>query len=172
MDFNVRPIAKKWFSAATPTNYKPNAIATIETDEDAITVTADNMETDVVIKIVKAATASTAMAVALAEGTITITLGTDATVSPITVDDTLNTAELIVAAITALDGFTATFDLDGEGVIDTVTSEDISFINGNYGTPCMESNICLQSGGTYYVCIEADQSIYNTGWRTFTLANY
>lgn len=172
MNIDVRPISKKWFSEATPKNFKPNAIATIETDEDIISVVADDMETDVVIEIVKATTASADMGVELNDGTITITLGTDATVSPITVDDEKNTAELIAEAISEIDGFTATFNEDGEGVIDTVTSEDIAFVNGNFGTPCMESNICLQSAGTYYVCIKAENSVYNNNWRSFTLANY
>ena len=41
MDFELRPIAKKWFSEATPINYKV-AKATITADDETINVLSDD----------------------------------------------------------------------------------------------------------------------------------
>jgi hypothetical protein len=111
------------------------------------------------------------MSVALANGVITVTLGTDATVSPITADDAKNTTALIAAEIDDLEGFTAIEDGDGDGVVDE-TAENIVFGGGTLGTPCIEKGTLYQGSSYYYVATTVDPTTYMDGWRRFTLSNY
>lgn len=170
MDFELRPIAKKWFSEATPINYKV-AKATITADDDeTITVLSDDIKTDVVIEIVVATAKSKPLSVGLADDTITITLGTTAD-DVVTADDTKNTLALIATEISKLNGFTATAS-KGTSVIDTATSADIEFADGNYGTPCLQAGVGLIGTEYYYVCVKSDNTVFNDGWRRFTLTSY
>jgi len=170
MNFELRPISQKWFSEATPVNYKA-AKATITTDNDeTITIFADDIKTDVVIKIVVADAKNKPLSVALEDGVITITLGTTAD-DVVTVDDTKNTLDKIATEISKLNGFTAIAS-DDTSVIDTATSADIEFTDGNYGTPCLQAGVGLIGTEYYYVCTKSDNTVYNDGWRRFTLASY
>lgn len=170
MDYiEIRPLTSKWFTEATPANYA-EATATIGTGEHkAITVICDDeIECATKIEIVVAETANAALAAALSSGTITITLGTDADSAAVAAK---NTAKLIAAKISTISGYTATEAGTGATAYtaDDVTTEDITFTNGSYATPCSDTGVCLVSSGTYYVCIEGSNSPYHTNWRSFTL---
>ena len=166
----IRHISQKWFSEATPVNYKV-ATATITADDDeTITVSADDIITDVVIEIVVASAKSKPLSAALANDTITITLATTAD-DVVTADDTKNTLALIATEISKLSGFTAAAS-EVASVIDTATSADIEFEDGNNGTPCMQTGVVLQGSEYYYMCIKSDNTVFNDGWRRFTLASY
>ena len=170
MDFEVRNLSQKWFSGATPVNYKENAIATIGSGTDGtVTITCDEMTTTDVVAITIAAEISSDLSVTYADGEISIVLGTDADGDA---DDTKNTAKLIATEISKIDGYTANESGTGATAISTATTEDIEFTNGQFGTPCSQAGICFVSGSTYYVATKADNSVYNTGWRTFTLTDY
>lgn len=170
MDFDIRPISQKWFSEDTPVNYKA-AKATITADDDeTIFVFADAPKTDVVIEVVVAEAKSKPLSVALEDGVITITLGTTAD-AVVTADDTKNTLGKIATEISKLNGFTAIAS-DDTSVIDTATSADIEFADGNYGTPCLQAGVGLIGTEYYYVCVKSDNTVFNDGWRRFTLASY
>ena len=174
----IRPIAKKWFDETIPQNYKPYALATIgeSPDTGVISVASADMTSVTKIKVVIAATASHALDVALAEGVITITLGTTSA-DPVegkgTADNAKNTAALIIEEINDIVGYTSV--VTTSGYIATETSEDIIFVDGQYGTPCPEIGTCLMkvvSGtDTYYVSTKADNSRYNNAWKSFTLTD-
>ena len=167
----LRSISQKWFAATTPVNFVPTKATITALDEETITVAADYLtETDVVIEIIVAAAKSKPLAVALADGTITVTLGT--TVDDIvTADDTKNTLALIATEISKLDGFKAVAS-KATSIIDAATEEDIAFVDGNFGTPCVQSGVVLKGTEYYYVCTKADNTVFNDGWRRFTLASY
>lgn len=170
MIFDIRPLATKWFAEATPVNYKANAVATIGSGENGtITIKRNTMTTTDKVNIVVSTEANAALAVAYLNNKLTITLGTNAETAA---DDTKNTATLIAAKITEVEGFTATASGTGAVAISTATAEDVSFTNGAYGTPCQEVGIGFVSGVTYYVCVAADNTAYNDNWRTFTLSDY
>lgn len=170
MDFEVRNLSQKWFSETIPLNYKENAIAVIGSGENGtVTITSDDMTTTDVIAITVAAEANSALSVTYADGEISIVLGTDAEGNA---DDTKNTTKLIATEISKIEGFTAIESGTGATAIDTATTEDVEFTNGQFGTPCPQAGICFINGSTYYVATKADNSVYNTGWRTFTLADY
>lgn len=169
MTFDIRSLAQKWFPESTPVNYKPATATLGDGDNGTVTVAYDGIETDTVIEIVLAEQASKPLSVAIADGTITVTLGTGAGGAA---DDAKNTAKLIAQEISKLDGFTATYSGTGLTAIDTITTDDIVFQDGNWGTPCPEAGVGFVSNGTYYVCVRNDNSIYNTSWRTFSLTVY
>lgn len=169
MNYEIRPLTQRWFPEATPQNYH-TAVATIGNGNGLITITSDLVVEPTVISCVVAADASTAMGVALADGTITITLGTTADVV-VTADDLLNTATLVSVEINKIAGFTAVAGGTGEG-IPPVTVADIAFADGAWATPCPEAGICLQNGTTYYVCTKASHSKTHTNWNSFTLTQY
>lgn len=112
---------------------------------------------------------STPLAVDYTDKVLTITLATDATVSPITPDDTKNTYALIAAAINDIDGFTAT--AVGTGVIDTVAEAD-DFTDGHEGTVCVLPGTIIEKSATeWYICT-APNSKHDANWRKLTVATY
>lgn len=170
MDFKIRDLSDKWFSEATPTNY---ACATAEIGSGTngkVIITSSNVTDDTTIEIVIAEAKSTALSAALASGTITITLGTTAD-DIVTADDTKNTATLIATAISKIDGYDADASGTGATAISAATTEDVTFTDGSYGTPCPEAGLGLVNSGTYYVCTTADNTKYNDNWKTFTLSS-
>ena len=170
MDFKIRDLADKWFSEATPTNYKL-ASATLGTGTNGtITVTSVPAADTTTIAIVVAEAKSTALSAALAGGKITITLGTTAD-DVVTADDTKNTAKLIAAEISKISGYSAVASGTGATAISAATATDVEFTAGGYGTPCPEAGLGLVNSGTYYVCTTADNTRYNDNWKTFTLSS-
>lgn len=164
-------MANKWFPEETPVNYKV-ATATLGTgDNGTVIVYSQNITDETEIAIVIASTKSKPLSAALVDGKITVTLATtdDDVVTP---DDTKNTAKLIAAEISKIAGYTAVASGTGATAIKTATSEDIAFEDGNFGTPCVEAYIGFVDSNYYYVCVKADNTKYNTGWRRFTLAEY
>lgn len=168
-NIDIRNLTKKWFSDATPKNYK-NASTTIGSgDNGVITVQAINDITTVKsIEAVVAGGASQNMSVAFSNNTLTITLGTDGSS---VADATKNTAELISEAIDALPDFSATYSGTGVTAIGAAITKK-SFTAGQLGTPCMISGIALESNGTYYVCVASDNTTKNANWRSFSLSTY
>lgn len=168
----IRPLSKKWFTTATPVNFVPATAEIGSGDNGTITISADDLlASSDVVEIVLADGADEDMSVVYANGTITVTLGTD---GDELADDTKNTAELIAEAISEIDGFTAVASGTGETAIDTATSSDVEFEDGTEGTPCPKIGTCLynSANGTYYVNTIANNTIKNTGWRTFSLTTY
>ena len=170
MDINIRDISKKWFASATPQNFVP-ATATLGSDTNGtIAITANySVTTDVVISAALATEKSKPMSVKLEDGKIIITLGTTDDAEP-TADNTKNTAKLVAEAISKIEGFVVAYSGNGSTVI-SVTESDVEFADGQYGTPCPEIGTGLVSGSTYYVNTTANNSVYNTGWKQFTLSD-
>ena len=77
-DFNVRPIAQKWFSAATPVNYISGLTTTIGSGDNGTITIVDNTAESLSVEVVVAGTANASLSAAFANSTITVTLGTDA----------------------------------------------------------------------------------------------
>jgi hypothetical protein len=166
---DIRNLTAKWFSDATPKNYKDASTTIGSGDNGVITITAINDITDdKLIDAVVATGNSKAMTAVFADGKLTITLGTDGAG---TADATKNTATLIAEAIDDLDEFTATVSGTGDTAIaDAITEK--AFTAGQLGTPCMIDGVALLSSGTYYVCIAPDATTKNANWRSFTLTAY
>jgi len=166
---DIRNLTKKWFSNATPKNYK-DASTTIGTgDNGVITVTAiDDITTDKTIAAVVGSGNDIAMSADYTDGALVITLGTDGAGAA---DATKNTAILIAEAIDDLDEFTSTHSGTGVTAISSAVTEK-SFTAGQLGTPCMVGGVALESSGTYYVCIAPDATTKNANWRSFTLTAY
>lgn len=112
--------------------------------------------------------ASTAMSVAFAVDTLTITLGTDATVEP-TADNTKNTYAKIAVEINKIDGFTAV--VAGTGVVDTAAAAD-DFTAGQEGTVCAVPGTFVYKSATEWYTNIAPNSIYDANWRKLTVATY
>lgn len=173
MDIEIRDIHQKYFDESTPQNFK-GATAEIGSGTNGkVTITAPDVSTDVVVNIGIAEAKSTALSVEFALGAmINITLATTAD-DVVTADDTKNTATLIAKAINALNcGYTAVASGTGATAISTATEDPVVFTDGQYGTPCSQIGLGFVSSATYYVNTKADNTKYNNGWRTFSLANY
>jgi len=166
---DIRNLTKKWFSDATPKNYK-DASTTIGSDDNGvITVTAiDDIFNDKTIEVVVGSGNDIAMSANFSDDSLVVTLGTG---SAGAVDATKNTAILIAAAIDELNGFTATASGTGATAISSAVTEK-AFTAGQLGTPCMIGGVALLSSGTYYVCIAPDNTTKNANWRSFTLTSY
>jgi hypothetical protein len=164
-------LTKKWFAEDAPQNAK-SATATLGTgDNGTITITYDIKGTEgnvYSVAVVVAEGANKAMSVALANKKITVTLGTGADSN---VAASKNTATLIAAAISALDGFTATKSGTGGDSISEATSEDVAFEGGQFGTPCIVPYTYVADTSYYYVNI-APNTIRDANWRRFQLAEY
>lgn len=170
MVFDIRPIAQKYFSEATPQNYKceyttigsgANGIVTIKSTT--------SVEKTTKIKVIIASGTNAEMSATISEGVITVTLGTGS--SSGTAEPSKNTATKIAEAINALGGYTAT--ASGTGVTSiTTTVLEKDFTDGTWGTPCPIKGIGYVSGETYYVCMEEDNSKYNDNWKSFTLSSF
>jgi len=162
-------IQKKWFSEDTPTNAK-KASAKIGTGTNgAVTVECDSVGTEgnfYKIAVVIAEDAKAALAATLSNGKITVTLGTGDVAG--TVDDTKNTATLIAAKISIIDGFTATASGDGESSISTATATDVSFTGGTYCTPFYGDEAWLYIGTTYYYCSKPCGVYATDAWKSVT----
>lgn len=171
MNIDIRPIAQKYFTEDAPVNYKVATATLGDGDNGTITVYSPDVTDDVKIAIVVASAKSKPLSAALAEDKITVTLATtdDDTVTP---DDTKNTATLIAAEISKISGYTAVASGTGETAIDTATEEDVAFEDGAWGVPCPEIGIGFKDTSYYYVCVDANNTKYNTGWRRFTLTEY
>jgi len=92
--------------------------------------------------------------------------------SDVALNGSANTATLVAAEISEIDGFVATASGNGATALSTETEEDVDFADGAYGTPCPQAGVTLYIGGYYYVSTKADNTVYNDGWRRFTLASY
>lgn len=170
MKFDIRTLNEKWFAESTPQNFK-GATAEIGSGTNGkVTISASNVKTTDVVSVVVATDANANLSVAYANGKLTITLGTGATGG--IADSAKNTAALIATAIKSVDGFTATASGTGASSITTATSSDVAFTDGQAGTPCAEKYVGFVNGTTYYVCIKADNTIKNDGWRSFSLSSY
>lgn len=166
---DIRNLTAKWFSDATPKNYKDASTTIGEGDNGVITVTALNdITTSKKIKAVVATGNSKPLKAAYTSGVLTITLATDASGDA---DDTKNTAKLIAEAVDSLAEFKAIYSGTGATAISTAITEK-TFTAGQLGTPCMIGGVALESNGTYYVCIAPDSSTKNANWRSFTLTAY
>lgn len=166
---DIRNLTAKWFSDATPKNYK-DASTTIGSGTDGV-ITVKALEDITATKTIEAVLGSgnnVAMSVAYAEGALVVTLGTNGSG---TADATKNTAILIATAIDNLAEFTATYSGTGATAVASAVTQK-AFTAGQLGTPCMIDGVALLSSGTYYVCIAADATTKNTNWRSFTLTAY
>jgi hypothetical protein len=166
---DIRNLTAKWFSDATPKNYK-DATTTIGAGADGVvSVTALNDITNSKkIEVVVGSGNNVAMSATFASGKLTVTLGTG---SGGAADATKNTAVLIATAIDALAEFTASASGTGATAISSAVTEK-AFTAGQLGTPCTIGGVALLSSGTYYVCIAPDATTKNTNWRSFTLTAY
>jgi hypothetical protein len=164
---------KPWYPYTTdvaPLNAKP-ASYVFGSGSNTLTIEYGTCEAGngFTVAVAVAETASADMTVAFADGALTITLGTDATESPITADDTKNTYALIAAEINDIDGFTAT--VVGSGVIDAAAEAD-EFTDGQYGTVCnIPGTFIYKSATEWYVNI-APNSKWDANWRKLTVATY
>lgn len=166
---DIRNLTAKWFSDATPKNYKDASTTIGEGDNGVITVTAvDDITTSKKIKAVVGNGNSKPLKAAYASDVLTITLATDDSGDA---DDTKNTAKLIAEAIGELADFNATYSGTGATAISTAITEK-TFTAGQLGTPCMIGGVALESNGTYYVCIEPNATTKNANWRSFSLTAY
>lgn len=167
MKWDIRKLASKPFAAATPQNYKGASVVLGTGTNGKVTVVhSDNITTDTITVVVGLGN-SVALSAAYAGGVITVTLGTDASGDA---DATKNTVALIAKAINGIAGagLSATASGDGTESLSTAVTAT-AFEDGQLGTPCPEAYIGYESAGTYYICVVADNTIYNTGWRTFSL---
>lgn len=168
--WDIRDISKKPFAESVPQNYVAAASTTLGSGTNGtITITHDDMTTTDKIEVVLGSGESVAMSAAYSGGKITVTLGTNASS---TADSTKNTATLITAAINGISGKKWTAVASGTGA--TAISAAVaakSFTNGHRGTPCPVDGTVYNNSGTYYVCLKADNTDYNTGWKTFSLSN-
>lgn len=157
----------KWFEATTPTN-AAKATASIGTgDNGTVVVEYDDVGTegnDYEIAIVIDEGADADMAVALANGVITVTLGTGEVAG--TVDDTKNTATLIATDISAITGFTATASGTGADSISEATTENVAFTGGAYCTPFYGDEAWLYIGSTYYRCSKPCDTYTTDAWQS------
>ena len=171
MDFLTRPLAMKWFSEATPVNYIEGLTTTIGAGADGVITITDNTAEALSVAVVVAETANADLSAAFATGVITVTLGVNAESAA---DATKNTATLITAAINGIADKTWTAVASGTGAtpISAAVTEKALIAYHIDGTPCPEAGVCLENSGTYYVCIEANNTAKNNGWRTFSLTTY
>jgi len=166
---DIRNLTAKWFSDATPKNYKEASTTIGAGDNGVITVTAiDDITDDKTIEVIVATGNSQPMTAEFASGALVVTLGTGVAGA---VDATKNTAVLIAAAIDELAEFTATASGTGVTAISEAVTEK-AFTAGQLGTPCMIDGVALLSSGTYYVCVAPDATTKNTNWRSFSLTAY
>jgi len=160
----------KWFSEETPLNKAKASIAIGSGDNGVVTTTYDNYgETgnDYSLEVVVGSGNNIAMSAELTGTKITVTLGTGVAGA---VDDTKNTATLIAAEITALDGFTATASGTGATAFTTAITEDV-LSGGQWGTPCAEVNSIIVGTSYYYICTTAGNKD-TVVWKRFTLSTY
>lgn len=171
MKFDIRPISQKWFSESTPVNFKvAKAVITGDANKK-LTIFAKDATTSAEIEIVLAETSKASLSASFSDDVLTITLGTTND-EEVTADDTKNTLKAIADKINATNIFTASYEDAGADVVDTPTVTSIEFTDGNYGTPCMEAGVGFKTSEYYYVCTVAENSIYNAGWRRFTVSDY
>lgn len=169
MNFDIRPISKKYFSHTVPQNFIPASATLGSGTNGTVTVYSNQPTTDVEIEIVLGEDPETPLSAVLEDGVITVTLATTDDLTP-TADSIANKASLIAAEISKIEGFTAVASGNGTSSITTETDTNIQFSDGQEGTPCPEVGLgFVTSNGTYYVCTKADNSIYNNGWKTFVL---
>jgi hypothetical protein len=170
MVYEVRGISSKWFSDDTPVNFTLASAAIGSGENGTLTVKYNlGITCATTIAVVVATGANKAMAAALAEGKITITLGTGADSLVATAK---NTVKLIATEISKIEGFTGSYSGTGADSLSAATEEDVAFTDGHNGTPCLASNVILQGTDYWYISTKADNTIYNDGWRRFTLASY
>lgn len=157
-------------SSVEPLNAKA-ATYIIGTSPNTITITYGNTTQGNGYKLViaVAAAASAALSAAFLTDTLTITLGTDATVSPITADNAKNTLALIAAKVSTIAGFTGT--AAGTGFIDAAAASD-DFTDGQEGTVCVvPGTLVYKTASEWYVNI-APNSKYDANWRKLTATTY
>ena len=127
-----------------------------------------------------------ALAAALADGVITVTLGMTNDAQPVP-DDLKNTAALIAAQVDAIAGFSAVADGDGSLVPEIADSDEIAFTGGTtgilpmtggqYGTECPDPDTIMRNFNNntnvwdYYTVI-APNGKYDANWRMFNLTNF
>ncbi len=164
-------IIKKWFADETPVNAK-KATAEIGTGEDGtITIECDSVGTEgngYEVAVVIATGANKAMTVALANGVITVTLGTGADSNVATAK---NTATLIATEISKISGFTAVASGEGTSSISQATAENVAFDGGQYGTICINPEAVVYISPYYYTVV-APNGILDANWRRFQLGTY
>jgi hypothetical protein len=156
----------KWFAETTPTNAN-KASASIGTgDNGTVTIEYDSVGTegnDYKVAVAVASGANKSMAATLSEGVITVTLGTGADEL---VAAAKNTATLIAAAITNIDGFTAKKSGTGGDSISEATTEDVAFTGGTYCTPFYGDEAWLYIGTTYYRCSKPCDEYCTDAWQS------
>ncbi len=160
-------IQKKWFSEEIPANAK-KATAEIGTGTNGtVTVEYDFVGTEgnsYKIAVVVAEDANESLSADLSNSKITVTLGTGDVAG--TVDDTKNTATLIAAKISAIQGFTATASGEGTSSISTATVKDVDFTGGIYCTPFYGEDAWLYIGTTYYYCSKPCDVYATDAWKS------
>lgn len=167
MNAEIRDIHQKWFAEDTPQNFKRPTAVLGDDANGTITIERDiyGIDAEGYVVIVEEPLEDGALSVEFEDGELTITLkSADSVVG--------STAKEIATAISALDGFTAVYSGTGAKVISAATVADIEFEDGQFGTPCPEAYIGVYTDDYYYICIKADNTQYNDGWRRFTLTNY
>lgn len=166
---------KPWYAYTDtnvePLNAKPASIVIGETNTITVTYGHTTQGNGFKLVIAVAEAKSTALSAAFATDTLTITLATDATVSPITPDDTKNTLALIAAKIKTVTGFDATVTGVGTTPI-TAAAESADFTAGQEGTVCaVPGTLVYKTATEWYVNI-APNSKYDANWRKATLTTY
>ncbi len=169
MFIDVRPLEQKWFAEDLPLNYETASAEIGSGKNGTVKVKYTAVKTDVEIEIVLADKAEADLSAVFNDGVLTVVLGTDDTATP-TADDEKNTAKLVAEEISKVNGFTALASGNGSDVI-AVTVSNIEFEEGHYGTPALETNVCLYDSATgiYYLATKADGTAFNDGWKQFEL---
>lgn len=164
---------KPWYTyeseSVEPLNAKPASIVIGETNTIKVTYGHTTQGNGFKLVIAVAEEKSTALSATFAVDTLTITLATNSTESPITPDDTKNTLALIAAKIKTVTGFDAT--VTGTGVI-SAAAESADFTDGQEGTVCVVPGTLVKKSDTEWYVNIAPNSKYDANWRKLTVAEY
>jgi hypothetical protein len=159
-------IQKKWFAESTPVNAKQASAQIGSGTNGTVTIKYDIAGTEgnvYEVAVVVAEGKNKDMSAALANGVITVTLGTGADSNPAA---TKNTAKLIAEEISDIDGFTATYSGEGTSSISQATTDNVAFEGGQYATFCPIGGVWLYIGTTYYYCSKPCGRRTMDAWQT------
>jgi hypothetical protein len=158
---------KKWFSTSTPVPGVKASINIGSGDNGIVTIHADLVGTegnDYTITVSTSGADDCDMSVSISEKDITVVLGKTGN----TLEATKNTAELVAAAINALDGINAVYSGTGADSLTQAVSKT-NFTGGQYATP-VSCPAFIIINGTWYIA-DAPVTKYTVGgWKSATPA--
>jgi hypothetical protein len=162
-------VAKTWTATASGTGATPIAVAA---SKDATIVINDAKNTaTLIVAAINGVAEKTWSAAASGTGNTAIAAPISETALSVIANPAKNTATLVAAAINAVSDKTWTATASGNGTTAIAVFTEAAFAETVvYGTPCQVAGLGLYDvdNNVYYVCTEADNTVYNTHWIKLT----